>query len=145
MEADFVSDLATYLSQLTTNPNGVTNLEEVLNFTKSFPPEEYPRRGAAVWEAALALGFDNTSPEFWPYYQLNLEIAGPQGILGLLKNYSLDALMIPTDFAPDLPARVGTPIVTLPLGFYPYNTTVEENTFGNLVQFGPNIPYVPRI
>lgn len=141
LEADFVSDLpGKYLSQLTYNPQNVHNLEDVSNFTHHFPPEDYPDRDTGVWDMALALGFNNTSPEFWAAYLVNLEVAGPQGILGLLTNYSLDALILPTDFSPGLPALIGTPVVTVPLGFYPANETVVRNKRGTLVETGPNIP-----
>lgn len=143
LDADFVSDLpGEYLSKLTYNPENVHDLEDVSNFTHHFPQEDYPDRDTGVWDMALALGFNNTSPEFWAAYQTNLEIAGPQGILGLLANYSLDALILPTDFSPGLPALIGTPVVTVPLGFYPANETVVRNMRGTLVETGPNIPYV---
>ncbi|KAL8730034.1 MAG: hypothetical protein Q9166_004358 [cf. Caloplaca sp. 2 TL-2023] len=142
LEADFLSDLPkNYLSKLVANPNNVQNLVDVRNFTQSFPPEDYPDRDTAVWDEALDLGFDNTSPEFWASYQENLEIAGPQGILGALANSSLDALILPTDFSPGLPALIGTPVVTVPLGFYPANTTVVRNRRGTLVETAPNIPF----
>lgn len=103
LEADFISDLpGGYLSKLTYNPQNVTNVADVRNFTQTVALEDYPDRDTAVWDEALALGFGNTDPRFWNAYQINLEIAGPQGILGLLANYSLDALVIPTDFAPGL-------------------------------------------
>lgn len=141
LEADFVSDLpGEYLSKLVYNPENVHDLAEVSNFTHHFPQEDYPDRDTGVWDAALALGFNNTSPEFWAEYLINLEIAGPQGILGLLANYSLDALILPTDFSPGLPALIGTPVVTVPLGFYPANETVVRNMRGTLIETGPNIP-----
>ena len=142
LEADFIADLPKeYLSKLATNPNGIHNLEDVSNFTHSFPPEDYPDRDTGVWDGAFALGFDNTSPQFWAAYQNNLEVAGRQGILGLLTNYSLDALILPTDFSPGLPALVGTPVVTVPMGFYPANTTVVRERRGTLVELAPNIPF----
>ncbi|KAL8843522.1 MAG: hypothetical protein Q9170_000026 [Blastenia crenularia] len=142
LEADFLSDLPkNYLSKLVTNPNNVHDLADVSNFTHSYPPEDYPDRDTAVWDDALALGFDNTSPQFWAAYQNNLQIAGPQGILGVLANNSLDALILPTDFSAGLPALVGTPVVTVPLGFYPANTTVVRNRRGTLVETAPNIPF----
>lgn len=141
LDADFVSDLpGEYLSMLSYNPQNVHDLADVENFTHSFPPEDYPDRDTAVWDQSLALGFNNTSPEFWAAYQDNVEIAGRQGILGLLANYSLDALILPTDFSPGLPALIGTPVVTVPLGFYPANETVVRNMRGSLVEVGPNIP-----
>ena len=141
LDADFVSDLPDeYLSMLSYNPNNVHDLADVSNFTHNFPQEDYPDRDTKVWDQSLALGYNNTSPQFWAAYQDNLEIAGPQGILGLLANYSLDALILPTDFSPGLPALIGTPVVTVPLGFYPANETVIKNTRGTLVEVGPNIP-----
>ena len=140
LDADFVSDLPNnYLSKLTSNPENVHSLADVSNFTHRFPQEDYPDRDTAVWDQSLALGFNNTSPEFWAYYQINLVTAGIQGILGAITNNSLDALMIPTDFSPGLPALVGTPVITVPMGFYPSNTTVIPSQRG-LVGTGPNIP-----
>lgn len=142
LDADFVSDLpGEYLSMLTYNPQNVHNLVDVRNFTHKFPQEDYPDRDTGVWDMALAMGYNNTDPRFWAAYQTNLEIAGPQGILGLLANYSLDALILPTNFSPGLPALAGLPVVTVPLGFYPANESVVLNMRGTLVETGPNIPF----
>jgi len=142
LEQDFVSDLpGEYLSMLTYNPQNVHNLQDVSNFTHNFPPEDYPDRDTGVWDEALARGYGNTDPRFWAAYQINLQIAGPEGILGLLANYSLDALILPTNFSPGLPALAGLPVITVPLGFYPANETVILNKRGTLVETGPNIPF----
>ena len=142
LEADFVSDLpGEYLSKLTYNPENVYDLEEVRNFTQHFKQEDYPSRDTAVWDQALALGYNNTDPRFWANYQINLVTGGSQGILGVLANNSLDALILPTDFSPGLPALVGTPVITVPMGFYPANTTIIKNEPRmDLVATGPNIP-----
>ena len=114
LEADFVSDLPDeYLSKLTYNPENVHDLADVSNFTHTFPPEDYPDRDTGVWDQALALGFNNTDPRFWAAYQINLQTAGPQGILGLLTNFSLDALILPSDFSAGLPALVGSVVLQL--------------------------------
>ena len=108
LDADFISDLpGEYLSKLTYNPENVNDVADVRNFTQNFAQEDYPDRDTAVWDQSLELGYGNTDPRFWAAYQINLQTAGPQGILGLLTNYSLDALVIPTDFSPGLPALVG--------------------------------------
>lgn len=141
LDGDFVSDLpGRYLSLLVSNPNNITNLQQVRTFTQHFKQEDYPDRDTGVWDQSLALGFNNTSPQFWAAYQRNLQIAGPEGILGLMQNHSLDALILPTDFSPDLPARLGTPVVTVPMGSYPSNTMVVYNDRHTLVENGPNIP-----
>ena len=142
LEADFVSDLAdNYLSKLTYNPNNVHSLSDVQIFTHAFPLEDWPQRDTLVWNDSLALGFNNTDPRFWAAYQENIYLAGPLGITGALKNYSLDALLLPTEFSPNFPALIGSPVVTVPLGKYPTNTTVVPNTFGDLIAIAPNLPF----
>ncbi|KAK5306774.1 hypothetical protein LTR99_002466 [Exophiala xenobiotica] len=142
LEADFVSDLPKeYLSKLSYNPNNVHSLADVRNFTHAFPLEDWPQRDTLIWDSALALGFGNTSPEFWSDYTMNTYLAGPLGVTGALKNYSLDALVLPTEFSPNFPALIGSPVVTVPLGAYPSNTTVLMNGFGTLNATAPNIPF----
>ena len=140
--ADFVSDLpGEFLSKLTSNPNKVYNLEDVRKFTQTFPPEDYPDRDTGVWDEALALGFNNTDPRFWAAYQTNLATGGIGGILGAITNNSLDALILPTDFAYGLPALVGTPGITVPMGFYPPTANVSLSPPRmDLVNTGPNVP-----
>jgi amidase len=142
LEADFVSDLPKeYLSQLTYNPTGVKSLSDVQSFTHAFPLEDWPQRDTLVWNDSLALGFNNTDPRFWAAYQTNIYLAGPLGITGALKNYSLDALLLPTEFSPNFAALIGSPVVTVPLGKYPANTTVVPNGFGDLTAIAPNLPF----
>ena len=141
--ADLVSNLPkNYLSKLTSNPKKVYNLTDINNFIHHYPLEDYPDRDTALFDRLLAVGSNNTSPELLDAYQTNLAIAGPQGILGLLANFSLDALILPTAYSSGLPALAGLPVVTVPLGFFPYNTTVVRNERKTLVEVGPNIPYV---
>ncbi|MCJ1271812.1 hypothetical protein MMC22_011717 [Lobaria immixta] len=141
--ADLVSNLPkNYLSKLESNPKKVYNLTDINNFIHHYPLEDYPDRDTALFDRLLAVGSNNTSQEFLDAYQTNLAIAGPQGILGLLANFSLDALILPTAYSPGLPALAGLPVVTVPLGFFPYNTTVVRNERKTLVEVGPNIPYV---
>lgn len=140
VEADFFTNLPQYLSQLTTNPQKVYSLADLRNFTRTFPAEDYPDRDTGIFDDALTLGLNNTSPKFWAAYQTNLETSGSQGILGLLANFTLDALIQLTDFSFQLPALGGLPVVTVPLGFSPYDTPVVKGERGTLVQSGPNIP-----
>ena len=141
LEADFNSDLPKYLAQLSYNPNQVHNLEDVRNFTQSFPLEDYPERDTLVWDGGLELGYGNTSPDFWSNYTMNTYLAGPLGVTGALANYSLDALVLPTEFSPNFPALIGSPVVTVPLGAFPASTEVEINGFGNLNATAPNLPF----
>lgn len=141
--ADFITDLPNlYLSQLATNPTGVTDLPSVRNFTQRTPVEEFPDRDTQVWDLALDfVGFGNTDPRFWVAYQRILELAGPQGLTGALETYSLDALILPTSFSPIVPAILGTPVVTVPMGFYPANFSLVATERGDLNFIGPNLPF----
>ncbi|KAK8040602.1 hypothetical protein PG991_000390 [Apiospora marii] len=139
--ADFVTDVANYFSELTVNPYNITSLAELQEITQGTPMEGWPERDTQIWQDALDLGFDNTSPEFWSNYTADLYYGGLLGITGAIKNMSLDALVMPTTFSSMLPAIIGAPIVTVPLGRYPDNTTVVPNQLGTLNATGPNLPF----
>jgi amidase len=141
LEVDFVANLKSYLDQLTYNPTGVQSLADVRNFTQSFGPEDFPDRNTASWDSALSWNFSNTSPQLWAYYQRNQYLGGTGGLLGALQNYSLDAVVLPTSFASGISAIIGAPVVTVPLGAKPANTTVLLNSRGDLNATGPNEPF----
>lgn len=54
LEADFINGLYNYLSELTYNPTGVRSLQDVYNFTHSFPLEDWPERDTAIWVSILS-------------------------------------------------------------------------------------------
>lgn len=141
--ADYITDLPEkYLSQLVTNPTGVGSLADVRNFTQRTPVEDYPDRNTGAWDLDLDVyGFGNTDPRFWAAYQTNLYLAGPLGLTGALQNNSLDAIVLPTAFAPTVPALLGSPVVTVPLGFYPSDFPTQPNSRGDLNARGPSLPF----
>jgi len=141
LETDFINGLANYLSQLTYNPNNIHSLADLVNFTMSSPLEDYPDRNVQTWINALALGYNNTSPQAYAARQADAYLGGPGGLLGAVSTYNLSAVLLPTPFAPGYAAIVGAPAVTVPLGFYPQNTTVVYNTRGTLVTQAPGIPF----
>jgi amidase len=137
--ADFVSDLAAYLAQLTHNPHDLHSLEDVRNFTQRRTEEMYPDRNTAEWDAALALGYNNTDVRFWRALQRNYYWGGEAGLLGAIARNRLDAVVMPTSQAAEPAAIQGAPVVTVPLGFYPATWNVTRNSRG-LVLLGPNVP-----
>jgi len=142
LNADFLVNLATYLSELSYDPTGVKNLAQVRDFTRNFTQEDYPDRDTAVWDSALdTQGWNNTDPRFWAAYQTNLYYGGEGGILGALSRNNVSAVLLPTQLSPGVPALVGSPVVTVPMGFYPANWTVTYNQRKSLVSTGPNIPF----
>ena len=140
LETDFINDLAHYLSELTYNSNNIHSLAQLANFTEKFPAEDYPERDIGVWQSALQLGYNASDYRAYKARQADLYLGGPGGILGALQRLKLNAVLLPTQFASPFPAIVGSPVVTVPMGFYPANETVVMNGFGNLVAIGPRIP-----
>ncbi|KAF1810361.1 amidase [Eremomyces bilateralis CBS 781.70] len=140
--ADFISNLATYLSELTFNPTGVRDIISLREFTRTFAAEMYPSRDTSRWDELIEkYGFNNTDPRFWTAYKEGVHLGGDGGHLGALQRFNLDAIVIPTKLANGFPAVVGSPVVTVPLGFYPPLHPVRFNKKGNLVATGPNIPF----
>ncbi|KAJ4377758.1 hypothetical protein N0V83_000588 [Neocucurbitaria cava] len=141
LDADFAPDLAAYLSELIYNPQGVETLADVRNFTRTFPLEDYPDRNTADFDEALALNFTNTDYEAWQAYEEDLYLGGEGGLLGALSTYNLDAVVVPADYASGISAIIGGPVITVPLGAFPSNTTVVTNRRGDLNATAPNIPF----
>jgi amidase len=71
---------------------------------------------------------------------MNLYLAGPPCVSGALKNHSLDALLVPTEFSPNFPALIGSPVVTVPLCVNNSSTEVVKNGSGILNVIVPNLP-----
>ncbi|PNY28634.1 Amidase [Tolypocladium capitatum] len=142
LDADFLANLPDkYLSLLVSNPNNITSLKDLLAFTHTDPKEDFPHRDTRIWEQILAEGFNNTSSEIWNNETTIIHLAGHLGLTGALKNYTLDAVVLPTAFIINTAALLGTPVVTVPLGRTPDNTPFEINEFGNLNATGPNMPF----
>ncbi|OAA32823.1 glutamyl-tRNA(Gln) amidotransferase subunit A [Moelleriella libera RCEF 2490] len=141
MEGDFVVNLRQYLSNLEKNPNGITNLQQLKDFTEKHPKEGFPSRDTQVWQGSLDLGFDNTSPEFRDLHGQLTYDSGPLGVLGALKNHSLDAIVVPTDAMLGSPAVAGSPVITVPMGKRSNDTAIERNPSFGLTSTAPNLPF----
>ncbi|TDZ17891.1 putative amidase [Colletotrichum orbiculare MAFF 240422] len=96
---DFLVNLETYLSELTWNPQNISTLAQLRQWTQQDPREEYPEHNTDAWDMLLARGLRNTGPEFWAIYTRSQHLAGELGYSGALKNHSLDAIVLPTKFA----------------------------------------------
>lgn len=140
IQADFPVNLASYLSQLTENPNNVTTLAEVRDFTRSSSNEEFPGRDTALWDRILfEQGWDNTDPRFEDAYRRALYYNGEGGVLGAIERLHLDAVIAPSDGTHTFAAGVGAPVITVPLGFSAPDAAVVKNS-RDLVIAGPNLP-----
>jgi amidase len=123
------------------NPTGIHSLAQLINFTHAEPREDWPDRNTVTWEAALALNLTQTSPNYTRSLFSDLELGSNGTIAGAINIYGLDALIMPTSMAAGVAAIAGYPVVTVPLGFYPANTTAVLNSRGTLLTSGPHFPF----
>ena len=54
-----------------------------------------------------------------------------------MKCHDFDAVMLPSVVAPDIPAMVGTPVITVPLGAPSAETEIEMKKGWNVVKSSP--------
>lgn len=147
--SEFKRDIVRYLQTLETNPNNIKSAEDIIEFTKTFAAEEYPERDIGKFLWTQAEGVDVDSDKYRDMVNQEQFYGGEGGILGAMEKHGLDLLMVPSSLgiANDLAAKMGFPVLGVPLGFYPEGTPVElDDCKPHLVRVAPGIPYVePRI
>ncbi|PHH60140.1 hypothetical protein CDD81_2098 [Ophiocordyceps australis] len=125
LAADLYSNLPEqYVRHLQENPQNITSLQDLVNFTKTSPKENYPTYDTQFWDIALNMAIDVDSSEFWSQYSAAIKYSGPLGITGALQQYSLDALVMPSLYASLTASIIGTPVISVPLGKSPNNSPV---------------------
>ncbi|OQD62184.1 hypothetical protein PENPOL_c004G05322 [Penicillium polonicum] len=141
--AEFKSDLQSYLASLQNNPHNLCSVADIIQFTKTFPGELYPDRDIEKFLWTEAAGTDIESEKYRSAIERESLLAGTQGILGTMEKFELDVLAVPANA--EIPisyaAKLGLPVISVPLGFYPTDTEEKLNRRGNLVQFAPGIPF----
>ncbi|PVI02693.1 amidase signature enzyme [Periconia macrospinosa] len=139
--ADFVTNLAHYLARLEYNPYDIYTVHHLQQFTQRCPAEEYPQRNTASWDVAIEQNLGNTSPEFTQHYRENMYLGGEGGVLGALERYHLDAIVLPTKVAYEIPALVGSPIITVPLGAAGSDVPVTKIKGWDEIDLAPGVPF----
>ena len=139
--SEFKRDIVKYLQTLETNPNEIYSAEDIINFTKTFPGEEYPARDIGKFLWTQAEGIDVESDKYKDMVKQELYFGGEGGILGAMQKYKLDVLIVPSTIgiANDLAAKMGFPAMAVPLGFWPEGTPIKKGN-GDLVTVAPGIP-----
>ncbi|KAJ7348138.1 amidase signature enzyme [Mycena albidolilacea] len=140
LQADFKVYLNQYFESLLENPSGVRSLADLIKFNDKNPeletPEGYEDQSGLIASESTN-GFD---VKYWVALAANHDIGRTRGIDYALKEYDLDALVLPGPGYTSRPAAVaGYPIVTVPLGFYPENVTIGG--MKKLVYPAPGIPF----
>ncbi|KAI4953432.1 hypothetical protein J4E91_002279 [Alternaria rosae] len=139
MSADFVVNIESYLKRLTYNPHNISTLASLREWTQKSPLEGYPAKSTGVWDFALE-NWNNTTPEFWQAYQKGLYYDSEGGLLGTIKQHTLDAVVLPSRFAWYFAAVAGAPVVSIPMGAMGDEQPVVADPDG-LMQSAPGIPF----
>ncbi|KUJ22181.1 putative amidase [Mollisia scopiformis] len=142
--SEFKRDIVRYLQTLETNPNNIQSAEDIIEFTKRFPAEEYPDRDIGKFLWTQAEGVDVDGDKYKEMVKQEQFFGGEGGILGAMKKYHLDVLVVPADqdIGNDLAAKMGFPVISVPLGFWPEDTSVQlDKKKPNLVKVAPGMPY----
>jgi amidase len=138
---DFVPNLAYYLGQLKTNPNNITDLASLREYTRNTPLEQYPTMNTEIWDNILDIEkWTNADAQFQEAYAAVVDYATNKGLLMALKKWNLDAIVLPTFLSSSWAAGVGAPIITVPLGTFPKESKIELNRRFEMVDKAPGIP-----
>ncbi|KXS99249.1 hypothetical protein AC579_3919 [Pseudocercospora musae] len=139
LAADFMTALPKYLAQLSQTPNEITDLASLRKWTKSHSKlESYPEKDTLLWDLALPQSMTNTESRFWETYAVTWAYGSEGGILSALKRSGADAVILPPMIAPQMPALVSSPVITVPMEAYQNGTDVIKD---DLASVGPNIPF----
>lgn len=85
-------DFSRYIQTLETNPNSIGSTEDLIEFTKTHPEEEYPERDIGKFLWTQAEGIDVDSDKYTEMVQQERYFGGPGGILGAMEKYSTTSI-----------------------------------------------------
>ncbi|THU98508.1 amidase signature enzyme [Dendrothele bispora CBS 962.96] len=141
LDVDFKVQLNEWYESLIANPSGVRSLADLIAFNDANPELEEPTNftdQSELIESEATTGFNAT---YFQALAFDHELGRNRGIDAALKQFNLDALLLPSSGLTTVPAAVaGYPIVTVPLGFYPDNTTIQSA--GPLTVYpAPGVPF----
>lgn len=140
--ADFLSNLPEkYLSLLKENPNNITSVSDLRDFTRDDPQEGFPRFDTTAWDGFLKFGLNNTDPSYWSNVTADRELLGPLCFTGALEKYKLDAMVLPTPYSVLMASGLGLPVVSVPLGRAPDDSPIVPSERGKLILSAPNGPF----
>ncbi|KAI0089573.1 amidase signature enzyme [Irpex rosettiformis] len=139
LDTDFKVDVNNYISGLLEVPTGVKDLADLIAFNTAHADQELP---PPFWtDQSIFIRSENTTQDqaYFDALAADKDLGQTRGIDATLKQFNLDALILPTSGAAGPAAIAGYPLVTVPLGFLPANTTLSAATPTRAT--GPNQPF----
>ncbi|KZM20088.1 Amidase [Ascochyta rabiei] len=139
LDTDMKIAIEAYLSDWKTDKQGISNLQDLIDFTKTCAEEEYPTRNVAGFERAQA-----TDPESALYTTMLKKDEKFAGCLErTLDRYGCDVLVIPilSVTLQAFAAKAGSPVLSVPMGYYPEGTPIETDPKNGLIAKAPGIPF----
>jgi amidase len=146
LDTDLKTGIEAYLSSLTTNPNKIHTLADLIEFTQNCAGEEYPARNTEVLERALLTCPDD--PAYLDMLALDSTFShGENSIASALNTSECDLLIVPNldPVLQTLAAKAGSPVLSISIGIYPDTTEVVVDKGNGMVDIAPGIPYVTYI
>jgi len=139
---DFKIDVNRYLSKLKENPSGVRTVADIIRFNDEHPdlerPEGYEDQSILI-ESNQTEGFTESVLES---LARKVKLSGEQGIDAVLAKYNLDALVAPhSTYQSAASANVGYPMIQVPLGFFPDDTSPTVLDEGPTIYPAPGTPF----
>jgi amidase len=142
LDTDMKTAIEAYLSSLTTNPNKIHTLADLIEFTQNCPSEEYPQRNTAVLERALLTCPDDSA--YLDMLALDSTFSnGENSIASALDTYECDVMIVPNldPVLQTFAAKAGSPVLSIPIGIYPDTTEVVVDKGNGMVDVAPGIPF----
>ncbi|KAI0342226.1 amidase signature enzyme [Trametopsis cervina] len=139
LDTDFKVDVNNYIAGLVKVPTGVRSLADLITFNSAHADQELP---PPFWtDQSTFIKSENTTVDqaYFDALSADKDLGQTRGIDATLAEFNLDALILPTSGAAGPAAIAGYPIVTVPLGFQPANTTLPPATPTRST--GPNMPF----
>ena len=142
----FAQDIKEYLSSLSTNPNNVRDIDDLLSATRHHPNEDYPKKGIEHFNLAQEIAHRprrDSADETGSVVTLQ-QNQSPGDISDVLYKHNLDLLAAPAMLGPTatFAAQDGLPLVVVPLGYYPPEQQASYYSSGpsKTVDYGPGVP-----
>ncbi|KAJ3983326.1 amidase signature enzyme [Lentinula detonsa] len=140
LDVDFKIEVNEYLSALREVPTGVRTLADLIQFNVDHPELELPEGYSDQSKLIQCQATNGRDEAYGKALARNLELGATRGIDAVLKEYNLDALVLPAKDTHTPAAIAGYPTVTVPLGFFPEDEPIKYDK-PNVAYPTPGMPF----